>query len=78
MNKEPSLDVLNFCSDNRKSKIKNPKWGWGLAIVLAFVLCGTVAEAQQPAKIPKIGFLGAGSASATGRLELFRREFRNL
>jgi len=78
MNKEPSLDVLNFCSDNRKSKIKNPKWGWGLAIVLAFVLCGTVAEAQQPAKIPKIGFLGAGSASATGRLELFRREFRKL
>ena len=64
----------------RQSKIQNqnPKWGWDLAIVLAFVLCGTVAEAQQPAKIPKIGFLGAGSASATGRLELFRREFRKL
>jgi putative tryptophan/tyrosine transport system substrate-binding protein len=77
MNKEPSLDVLNFCSDNRKSKIKNPKWGWGLAIVFPFVLFGAVVEAQQPAKIPTIGFLTAGSHSSD-RVELFRREFLKL
>jgi putative ABC transport system substrate-binding protein len=50
-----------------------------ISVVLATTLLATIfpAEAQQPAKIPKIGYLGAGSASATG-LELFRREFREL
>jgi len=35
------------------------------------------AQAQQPAKIPKIGFLGAGGASNFW-LESFQREFRKL
>jgi putative tryptophan/tyrosine transport system substrate-binding protein len=51
-----------------------------LAYALLTFILPTVhlAEAQQPAKMPKIGFLGAGSALATGPLELFRREFRKL
>jgi len=72
-------------SDNPKSdtypelcrRIKNPKWGWDLAIAFAFALCGTVVEAQHPAKIPKIGWLfgtsAASMASHRGEiLSLFR------
>jgi putative ABC transport system substrate-binding protein len=51
-------------SDNPKSKSgpadKNPKWAGFLAVFL--VGCVAVAEAQQPAKIPWIGYL-AGSGS---------------
>ena len=32
-----------------------------IALAVTFVLCGAVAEAQQQAKIAKIGWLGAGS-----------------
>jgi len=54
-------EFLNSCSDNLKSKIKNPKW-LGLS-VFAFVLVvtGTVAQAQQPGKVPRIGYLHGGS-----------------
>jgi putative ABC transport system substrate-binding protein len=46
--------------DNPKSRIENPKWV-GLSVI-AFVLmaAGAVAQAQQPTKIPRIGFLPAG------------------
>ena len=42
------------------------------------MLCGAVVGAQQPAKISKIGYLAAGSASANSGLELFGREFSKL
>jgi putative ABC transport system substrate-binding protein len=38
---------------------------------------GAIAEAQQPTKVFKIGFLETRSASASG-LELFQRDFREL
>jgi putative ABC transport system substrate-binding protein len=68
-------------SDNRKSKIekrpRGPKWV-GLS-GFAFVLVAAVvaAEAQQPGKIPKIGFLGAGTASRPWH-EAFQQELRKL
>ena len=43
---------------------------------LLYVLCLS-ADAQQPAKIPKIGWLSPGSA-ASANIELFLREFRKL
>jgi hypothetical protein len=45
-----------------------------LVFILAVVILPFVhpTEAQQQAKVPKIGWLGARSASATG-IELFRR-----
>jgi putative tryptophan/tyrosine transport system substrate-binding protein len=43
---------------------------------MLFALCFS-GEARQPAKIPKIGWLGARSASAPAR-EVFLREFREL
>ena len=66
-------------SGNRKSKIQNPKWAGFLAIVFILTMCGVVAEAQQAAKVAKIGWLLDASASrpAPGR-ELFRRELRAL
>jgi len=70
--------------DKLRRRRQNPKWlalGDKL-IALSFmgVLLLTLsftAEAQQPAKIPKIGFLGAGGASSSW-LESFQREFRKL
>ena len=50
-----------------------------ILFILAALMLSSVhlAEAQQPVKIPKIGFLGAGGASASW-LESFQREFRKL
>src|SRR5712692_4660439 len=70
--------VLNFDSDNRKSKIQNRKLV-GLS-VMAFVLvvAGAVAEAQQP-KIPRIGFSSAGPLSSmSARIDAFRQRLREL
>ena len=63
-------------SGNRKSKIQNPKSVGFLAIVFTLAF-GVGALAQQQAKIPKIGYLAAGSSSST-RMEFFRREFLKL
>jgi len=41
-------------------------------------MCGARAEAQQQAKIPKIGWLGIRAASSDPARESFRREFRAL
>jgi hypothetical protein len=42
-------------SDNRKSKIENRKLAGIIALVVTLAMCGAVAEAQQPAKVPRIG-----------------------
>jgi putative ABC transport system substrate-binding protein len=48
-------------------------------IVIAFALCGAGAEAQQPTKIPRIGYLGGNSPSANrARIEAFRQGLREL
>src|SRR3989442_1364041 len=52
MNAFPSQSL----SDNRKSAIQNPKW-LRLSVIAVLVLAGAVAEAQQPKKIPQIGYL---------------------
>jgi putative tryptophan/tyrosine transport system substrate-binding protein len=67
---------LNSSSDNRKSKIPNQKSVGFIATVLTLA-CGVGALAQQPAKIPKIGYLAATATSATG-LEGLQRELRKL
>ena len=50
------IRALDSHSDNRKSKIENLKW-LGLLVLLA-VWVG-MADAQQPKKIPRIGYLSA-------------------
>ena len=78
---------LDSCSDNRKSKtcpelgrrIQNRKWAGLFAIVVALTVCGARAEAQQPTKIPRIGYLGGGSPSSNpARIEAFRQGLREL
>jgi putative ABC transport system substrate-binding protein len=50
-----------------------------VAIIVTFAIGGAMAQAQQPTKIPRIGFLGGGSAAANaGRVEAFRQGLREL
>src|SRR5207244_3954062 len=65
--------------NNRKSKIQKLKWLWVSIIAFVLVVTGTVAQAQQPTKIPRIGFLTASSPSViSARLEAFRQGLREL
>jgi len=67
------------CSDNRKSAIQNQKWVGIIAIVVVIAMCGAAALAQQPMKIPRIGFLSATSLSTiSARIEGFRQGLREL
>jgi putative ABC transport system substrate-binding protein len=62
-----------------QSKIQNLKW-LGLSVI-AFVLAltGVVAQAQQPTKIPRIGYLSLNSPSTNpARIEAFRQGLREL
>ena len=70
-------------SDNlkapRQTKIQNPKWLGLVAFVVTLAMCGAVAQAQQPARIPIIGILIPASASFfSAFVEAFRRRLREL
>jgi putative ABC transport system substrate-binding protein len=70
-------------SDNRKAaprtKIQNLKLVGLSVIAFVFVVCGAVAQAQQPTKIPRIGFLVVPQRSFfSTRLETFRQGLRGL
>src|SRR4030095_9477927 len=74
---------LNSCSDNRQSKIqKRPrrlKWAGLFAILVALVVCGARADAQQTGKIFRIAYLDPGNASGSAVLvDAFRQELRKL
>ena len=63
----------NSLSDNRKSKIQNRKLAGLVTFVIAFIICGAAAKAQQPTKIPWIGYLaGSGSGPALSFIEGLR------
>jgi putative tryptophan/tyrosine transport system substrate-binding protein len=58
---------------------KYPKWLGLSIIVFVLVLAVAVVEAQQPKKIPRIGFLGTASPSAaSARIEALRQGLREL
>ena len=79
MNRQRRNRFSHFSSDNRKSAIQNLKWGGVVAIVVIFALCGARVEAQQPTKVPRIGFLSAVSPSTIlARIEAFRQGLREL
>ena len=65
---------------NRKSKIQNLKWAGFFAILVFVVACGGRAEAQQPGKVPRIGYLsGSGDPNTPGpQVEAFRQGLRDL
>jgi putative tryptophan/tyrosine transport system substrate-binding protein len=77
--------VWDHLSDNRKSKtcpepcrrIQNRKWVGIVALAVAFAMGGAVATAQQPEKVPRIGYLLAGDpASESTRFEAIRLALR--
>src|SRR5438445_139873 len=70
--------VFNSDSDNRKSKIENVIWLGLSVIVFVLVMAGAVVQAQQPTKIPRIGYLGISRATETARIEAFRQGLREL
>src|SRR5919108_602798 len=55
---------------------KYRKLVWIVALGVAFVTCGPVAQAQQPNKIPRIGYLSANREGIS--IEAFRRGLRDL
>jgi len=70
---------LSLQSDNRKSKTQNRKWVRLFAIVVGLMACGARAEAQQPEKVFRIGFLDNSAASGSaGLAEAFRQELSKL
>ena len=66
MNVASSKRVSCSYSANPKSAIQNQKWVGLFAIVVAFAVCGVRVEAQQPKKVPRLGFIGASSSSTAG------------
>jgi putative ABC transport system substrate-binding protein len=58
---------------------KYRKWAGLFAIVVVLMVCGGAAQAQQPGKLFRIGFLDASTASGSAVLvEAFRQELRKL
>jgi putative ABC transport system substrate-binding protein len=48
-------------------------------IIVGLLVCGAIAEAQQPGRVPRIGFLGGGSPSSySARVEAFRQGLKEL
>ena len=63
-------------SDNLKSAIQNPQW-LGLWVFTLMLISGAVAQAQQPVKGGRVGFLHSGSKSVRlPHLDVFRQEMR--
>ena len=75
--------IRSVQSDNRKFNSGPADQNRNLlaivALVITFAMCGAVAEAQQPAKVPRIGFLDPTSRAVSGaRIEAFRQGLRKL
>ena len=88
MHERTWMRSLNSRSDNPKSKtcpelcrrIQNRKLVGIVALVVTFAMCGAVAQAQQPAKVPRIGYLSAtGNSKIPGpKVDAFRQGLRDL
>ena len=66
-------------SDNRKSKNQNRKWMGLSVIAFVLVVAGAMAQAQQPAKMPRIGYLSTNTPVAMStRTEAFLQGLREL
>jgi putative tryptophan/tyrosine transport system substrate-binding protein len=66
-------------SDNRKSAIQNRKWAGLFAIVVALTVCGVRAQAQQPKKVLRLGYLSVSDpATESTRSEGIGRALREL
>ena len=79
MKKNFRIRVFSSDSDNRKSKIQNQNWLGLSVIALVLVVAGAVAQAQQPKKVPRIGYLSSfDPAIESTRAEAIRLALREL
>jgi ABC-type uncharacterized transport system substrate-binding protein len=70
---------LDSFSDNRKSAIQNRKLAGIAALVVTLAMVGAVASAQQPKKVPRMGYLSnTDPATDSIRSEPFRAALREL
>src|SRR5262245_37350980 len=77
MNGKFWIRIFHSRSDNRKSKSQKLKWTGIIALVMTLAMCGVVAQAQQPKKVPRMGYLVAGdAASESARAEAIRLALR--
>ncbi|HEV8725399.1 MAG TPA: ABC transporter substrate-binding protein [Candidatus Binatia bacterium] len=72
MQKTPFFEFPS--GNNRKSKIQNRKWAGFLATLVLLLGYVGIAGAQQPKKVPRIGFVSSGSASV--RIDALRQGLR--
>jgi len=75
MKKKTWMQWLDSFSDNPKSKIENPKWMRRVALAVTLAMCGAVAQAQQPGKLPRVGILFIGGKDQP-HLESFKQGLR--
>src|SRR5690348_6607020 len=75
-----SKRVSDSFSQNPKSAIQNRKLVGIVVLVLAFAMGEAVATAQQPTKIPRVGYVSAtGDPKTPGpQIEGFRQGLRDL
>jgi putative ABC transport system substrate-binding protein len=78
MTKTFSIQLPVFSSGNRKSIVQNRKWVGMGALLITFAMCTAVAQAQQPGKIHRIGFLSGGVPGSSPDIEAFRQGLRDL
>ena len=72
-------NTLDRISIRKQPKIQNRRWAGLSVIASVLVVTGAVAAAQQPTKVPRIGYLGSTSLSAIPeRIEAFRQGLREL
>jgi hypothetical protein len=78
-NKPMNVFPLKSLSANPKSPILNQKWLRLWVIVLMLVVAKAGAQAQQPKKVSRIGYLSANeAANESTRTEILRQALREL
>ncbi len=79
MNKKFSSRVFPIeLNRNPKSQIANPKLAGIVVLVVTLVMGGVVVEAQQPAKMARLAYLGVGSPMVnSGRREVLLQGLRD-
>jgi len=79
MNSVFRIRISHSQSGNRKCEIKNRKSAGLSVIACVFMMAGAVAQAQQPKKVPRIGYLsGASCSESVGTREAFCQGLREL
>jgi putative tryptophan/tyrosine transport system substrate-binding protein len=78
MTKQFRLGFLDSPSGNLKSKIQNHKWCGIVVLAVTFGICATVARAQQPTKLPRIGLLTPATPPAPSTVSPFDQGLRQL